>query len=70
MQEQGQISEFCQEFKFTVVVLELSIGRSIFKSGAPFQKTYVSCQEVPSGYRKQPAAYTLILWISLRLLTV
>jgi hypothetical protein len=60
MQEQEQISESCQELKFTVVVLELWIGRSIFKSGAPFQKTYVSCQEVPNGYLKQPTAYTLI----------
>jgi hypothetical protein len=41
MQEQEQISESCQELKFTIVVLELWIGRSIFKSGAPFEETYV-----------------------------
>jgi hypothetical protein len=34
MLELEQISEAYEELKFTVVVIELRIGRSLFKSGA------------------------------------
>jgi hypothetical protein len=45
--------------KFTVVVIELRIGRSLFKSGALlWENVYVSRQEVPSRHLKN-GVYTL-----------
>jgi hypothetical protein len=58
MLELEQISEVYQGLKFTGVVLELWIGRRLFKSGA-LEKTYVSRQEVPS-HDSWKTAYTLI----------
>jgi hypothetical protein len=62
MLEFEQISEVYQRLKFTVVVLELWIGRSLFKCSAALQyeKTYVSRQDVPSGYLKNGVYFKLM----------
>jgi hypothetical protein len=61
MLEFEQISEVYQRLKFTVVVLELWIGRSLFKCSAlQYEKTYVSRQDVPSGYLKNGVYFKLM----------